>query len=80
MGVNDGLTDAVRTLLGVAFLQMNLHRVSLRVDSDNLRAVRCYEKAGFQCEGTLRENSFRDGEYIHQLVMAILDRELDGET
>jgi diamine N-acetyltransferase len=43
-------TDAIRTLLGLAFRELNLHRVFLRVDADNARAIRCYEKAGFQRE------------------------------
>ena len=44
-------TDAIRTLLKLAFREMNLHRVFLRVDTDNARGIRCYEKAGFQWEG-----------------------------
>ena len=68
-------TDAIRTLVGLAFREMNLHRVFLRVDADNARAVRCYEKAGFQREGTLREAMFREGAYRDQYVMSILEPE-----
>ena len=68
-------TDAIRTLLGLAFHEMNLHRVFLRVDADNGRAIRCYEKAGFQREGTSRERVFREGAYHDQYVMSILERE-----
>jgi diamine N-acetyltransferase len=70
-------TDAIRTLLGVAFGEMNLHRVSLRVDADNPRAIRCYEKAGFRHDGTLRDNVFREGHYIDQHVMSILRSEYE---
>jgi RimJ/RimL family protein N-acetyltransferase len=70
-------TDAVRTLLDVAFGQMNLHRVSLRVNADNPRAIRCYEKAGFRHEGTMRERVFRDGTYLDQHLMSVLDSEYD---
>ena len=65
-------TDAIRTLLGVAFEEMNLHRVFLRVDADNERAIRCYEKCGFQREGAMREVVFREGEYHDQLIMSVL--------
>jgi RimJ/RimL family protein N-acetyltransferase len=65
-------TDAIRTLLGLAFGEMNLHRIWLRVDADNARAIRCYQKAGFQLEGTLRDNVFHKGKYFDQLVMSIL--------
>ena len=68
-------TDAIRTLLGLAFREINLHRVFLRVDADNGRAIRCYEKAGFQREGTSREGVFREGTYHDQYVMSILERE-----
>ena len=70
-------TDAIRTLLNLAFREMNLHRVFLRVDVDNLRGVRCYEKAGFQREGTLRDGVFREGTYHDQHVMSILRSEFE---
>ncbi len=47
-------TDAVTTLLGQAFLKMNLNRVYLRVQASNHNALRCYEKAGFKKEGRLQ--------------------------
>lgn len=68
-------TDAIRTVLRLAFREMNLHRVYLRVDADNERGIRCYEKAGLRREGTLREAVFREGEYIDQHMMSILRSE-----
>lgn len=70
-------TDAIRTLLGLAFREMNLPRIYLRVDEDNARGIRCYEKAGFRCEGTLREAVFKDGAYHAQYIMSILGSEYD---
>ncbi|MBN1810892.1 MAG: GNAT family N-acetyltransferase [Anaerolineae bacterium] len=67
-------TDAICTMLKFAFREMNMHRVQLRVDEDNARAIRCYEKAGFKKEGTLRDVVFREGKYIDQHVMSILQR------
>ena len=72
-------TDAIRTLLRLAFEEMNLHRVQLRVDVDNARGVRCYEKCGFQTEGTLRDVVFREGRYYDQYLMSILRPEFKGE-
>ena len=68
-------TDAIRTLLDLGFCEMNLHRIFLRVDSDNARGIRCYEKAGFQLEGTFRDAVFREGVYHDQHVMSILQTE-----
>jgi RimJ/RimL family protein N-acetyltransferase len=71
--------DAICTLLRFAFREINLHRVYLRVDADNARAIRCYEKAGFRLEGALRDNVFRDGVYHDQQMMSVLASELDEE-
>jgi len=68
-------TDAIRTLLGFAFRELNLNRVFLRVRADNARAIRCYSKCGFQHEGTLREAVFQDGRYYDHWIMSILARE-----
>jgi diamine N-acetyltransferase len=72
-------TDAIRTLLGLAFREMNLHRVFLRVDADNARGIRCYEKVGFQQDGTLRDAVFKEGRYLDQYVMSILRAEFETD-
>jgi len=71
-------SDSIRTLLRLAFHEMNLHRVLLRVDADNARGIHCYEKAGFQQEGTLREVVFREGTYHDQHIMSILQSEFEN--
>lgn len=71
-------TDATRAMLRVAFDDLNLHRVFLRVHADNARGIRCYEKAGFQREGTLRESVFREGAYRDMVLMSILASEFDS--
>lgn len=54
----------MKLLLDFGFLEMNLHRISLRVFSFNSRAIKLYEKLGFQQKGKLRESIFR-GEKWH---------------
>jgi RimJ/RimL family protein N-acetyltransferase len=73
-------TDAVRTMLALAFQEINLHRVWLRVDADNARGIRCYEKAGFRHEGTFRQVTFREGAYHDQHVMGILRGEFEPQV
>jgi RimJ/RimL family protein N-acetyltransferase len=68
-------SDSIRTMLRLAFREMNLHRVFLRVHADNTRGIRCYQKVGFQKEGTLRESVFREGVYHDMFVMSILKSE-----
>ena len=50
-----------------------LHRIELTVVADNYRAIRLYEKVGFQSEGLKREN-YRgaDGRYHDEIIMGIL--------
>jgi RimJ/RimL family protein N-acetyltransferase len=72
-------SDAIRTMLRVAFDDMNLHRVFLRVHADNPRGIQCYQKVGFQEEGTLRESVFRGGRYHDAHVMSILESEFDSD-
>ena len=71
-------TDAVRTVLRLAFQEMGLHRISLHVFEFNQRAKRCYEKCGFREEGCLREAHFTDGRYHDVLLMGILAREFSA--
>ncbi len=68
-------TDAVRTMLNFAFRAINLHRVELEVFEYNPRAIRCYEKAGFQRDGVRRQSHFYDGRYYDAYLMSILQGE-----
>ncbi len=68
-------SDAMHTLLDVAFRWYNLHRIFLRVVSDNERAIRSYTKCGFQQEGIQRDSTFVDGQYKDLIIMSILEDE-----
>lgn len=71
-------TDAMQVMVRFAFEQMNLHHVLLNVFGFNRRAIRAYEKCGFQVEGVLRQHFFRDGRYHDELIMGILSEEWRG--
>jgi RimJ/RimL family protein N-acetyltransferase len=68
-------SDALNIFLGYAFRQVGLRRVSLTVFEYNPRAIRTYEKAGFQHEGRLRQALNRDGRRWDLLFMGILREE-----
>lgn len=68
-------TEALKLLLDYAFLEMNLHRVSLRVFSFNEKAVSMYEKIGFKQEGVSRQSIFREGKWHDIIHMGILQHE-----
>jgi RimJ/RimL family protein N-acetyltransferase len=47
-------------------------RIELHVFARNRGAIHLYETCGFQVEGTRRRAVLRDGEYLDDLVMALL--------
>ena len=51
---------------------LNLTRLELEVYTDNMPAIRLYEKFGFAIEGTMVRQSFRDGHYVDAYMMARL--------
>jgi RimJ/RimL family protein N-acetyltransferase len=71
-------SDAVRTALGFAFEEMNLHRVYLTVYEDNPRAIRAYLKCGFTEEGRLRDAVYRKGRYYDMFLMSVLAPEFSS--
>lgn len=82
-------TDAIRVLADFAFQQMNLRKIKLTVFAFNRRAIRAYQKCGFQVEGILREELYRNGRYHDVLVMGLLrsdfalkerDSDLSGQS
>lgn len=76
LGRNRGLgTEATRLIVGHGFERLGLHRVQLELYGDNARARRVYEKVGFVVEGVRREAALRDGVWVDEVLMALLDRE-----
>lgn len=66
-GVGSALMGAA---IDLADRWMNLTRLELTVYTDNAPAIRLYERAGFEVEGTLRKYAFRDGEFVDAFAMA----------
>jgi diamine N-acetyltransferase len=68
-------TQAVVLAMDYAFKILNLHKLSLVVDSENERAINVYRKLGFKEEGLLRQEYFADGMYRDAYCMAIFQNE-----
>ena len=70
------------TLLAVdyAFSVLNLHKLSLYVDTENKKAIHIYTEIGFHEEGTLHEEFFVNGQYRDVILMAIFQREYLSRT
>jgi RimJ/RimL family protein N-acetyltransferase len=68
-------TDAVRGLVDFGFAELRLERIWLEVSTENPRAQRAYEKAGFTREATFRHDRWEGGRYTDGHVMSILHDE-----
>jgi RimJ/RimL family protein N-acetyltransferase len=71
-------TDAVNAIVDFGFAEMRMERVWLNVWTENPRAQRAYEKAGFVHEGTVRHDRYEHGEYTSGHLMAILRSEWES--
>ena len=75
---NEGYgTDAVKTLLSLAFGPMGLRRLYLKVYRFNHRAIRCYEKNGFRREGLLRRH---DGKNWKDIILMSIETPSKGKV
>ncbi len=70
-------SDAMVTLMRYLFRDRNLHRVELTVFTTNERAIRAYDRIGFQREGVLRDHRFVGDSYAAELQMGMLRNEFD---
>ncbi|MCI8654437.1 MAG: UDP-4-amino-4,6-dideoxy-N-acetyl-beta-L-altrosamine N-acetyltransferase [Clostridia bacterium] len=73
---NKGIgTDTASLMLQYGFKELQLNKIFLRVFSDNLRAIRAYEKVGFTNEGIAREDiRLPNGKYQDIMFMAKLNK------
>lgn len=68
-------TEATMLVLGHAFHDLKLHRISIRVLAYNTRAIRSYQKCGFRIEGCEREAAFVNGQWHDDVIMGLLEHE-----
>ena len=73
------MQHASQILLRYGFYDLNLHKIYLRVFSDNERAIRLYRSLGFEEEGRLREQIYKGGQYRDVTCMGMLRRGADDQ-
>jgi len=62
--------ESLALVLGVAFRNMNLHRIEVRIPAYNDRLIRLYKASGFEEEGRLRHDHFRHGGYVDSIILS----------
>ena len=60
-------TTATKLLLDYAFGVLNLNKIYLNVDEENIAACKLYEKCGFRQEGRFEEDLMHRGRLINRL-------------
>lgn len=63
-------TDAMKVLIDFIFNDMNINKIRLSTFSFNERAKKSYEKCGFEVEGVLKNEIFKDGKYYDEIIMS----------
>ncbi len=63
-------TESAKLILDFAHNQLGLHRVFLRLLTDNIPAYKAYRKAGFVTEGIFRDMKKIDGKYKDIMFMS----------
>lgn len=67
---------ASEILISYAFDILNLNKVYLNVDAENVDACKLYEKLGFVCEGTFIKDMIHRGKFIDRKRYAILNNKI----
>lgn len=76
-------TEAVNVLVKYAFEEMNINRIVGTVTLGNEASIKVLKKVGFQQEGIFRKRTFMKGEFVDDVILAILMedyKEIKGEV
>jgi RimJ/RimL family protein N-acetyltransferase len=73
------MREALQTLLGFAFQELNLQRIEADVDPRNAPSIELLQGLGFQQEGVLRERWRSTGEVQDSAIYGLLRREWTGD-
>ncbi|OZJ03347.1 hypothetical protein BZG36_04206 [Bifiguratus adelaidae] len=70
--------EALQTLFGYLFDQLNKHRIIAITDTENQSAADLFRRLGFRQEGHFIENVWFKGAYGSEYLFAMLKREWDA--
>lgn len=69
------MTEAVKQICEYVFKHSDILRIYAEPFAYNIASCRVLEKAGFQCEGTLRSNAVKNGKVIDMKMYSLLREE-----
>lgn len=68
-------TEAIELIKKYAFEELNLNRLVAYILDYNISSLRLFEKCGFYKEGILKENVFKNNNYVDTVIYRILKEE-----
>ena len=68
-------TAAMKAVVDLLFVELEKHRVTASVDPRNLRSIALVERLGFRREAHFRESLFLKGEWVDDVIYAVLGKE-----
>jgi ribosomal-protein-serine acetyltransferase len=69
------ITKACKKLIEYAFRHLDVHRIVIKMDSQNARSKAIAARMGFTHEGTLRHDRFRNGTFRNTELYSLLKDE-----
>jgi ribosomal-protein-serine acetyltransferase len=72
------MTECVKACVRYGFEDLNLHRILIKCDADNVKSAGIPKRLGFILEGTLREDKNRQDHYRNTSMYGLLKGEGNG--
>lgn len=73
-------TEGAREMLRLGFEELGLHRIMAECDARNAASLRVMERLGMRREAEFIDNQFLKGEWVREIVCAILETEWRAQT
>jgi len=70
-------SEAVEKLIDIAFMELNLHRITAHVQEENLSSIRLLEGLGFESEGVCRDYLYLHGAWRNHIQYSLLTPAID---
>lgn len=72
-------TEALNAVMDYLFNTLNKHRIIASIDSENKSSIRLVERIGFRKEAHFVESLFVNGDWVDDLIYAILGKEWNAK-
>lgn len=72
-------TEALKETIDYLFRELNKHRITASIDPQNQPSINLFERLGFRKEAHFRKSLFTNGEWVDDLVYAILKDEWNAK-